>query len=180
MGSQSRAQLSNWTTHTTKFTLFFNSVLLLKYSWFTVFNFCCTSKWFSYTYIYIFLCFPWWFIIGYWLCQWFSVPSSKMIFIHPIYNSLHLLTPAAHSPSPPQVCSVCPWVSFCIVDKFVCVMFLDPTYLLFSRSVMSSSLRPREPQHARFPCPSPSPGDSTCKCYRMVFAFLSDSPHLLW
>ena len=28
----------------------------------------------------------------------------------------------------------------------------------FSRSVVSDSLRPREPQHARSPCPSPTPG----------------------
>ena len=28
----------------------------------------------------------------------------------------------------------------------------------FSRSVVSDSLRPREPQHARPPCPSPTPG----------------------
>ena len=28
----------------------------------------------------------------------------------------------------------------------------------FSRSVASDSLRPREPQHARLPCPSPTPG----------------------
>ena len=28
----------------------------------------------------------------------------------------------------------------------------------FSRSVMSKSLRPHELQHARFPCPSPTPG----------------------
>ena len=28
----------------------------------------------------------------------------------------------------------------------------------FSRSVMSDSLRPHEPQHARPPCPSPTPG----------------------
>ena len=28
----------------------------------------------------------------------------------------------------------------------------------FSRSVVSSSLRPHEPQHARPPCPSPTPG----------------------
>ena len=30
--------------------------------------------------------------------------------------------------------------------------------LLFSHSVMSDSLRPHEPQHARSPCPSPTPG----------------------
>ena len=28
----------------------------------------------------------------------------------------------------------------------------------FSHSVMSDSLRPHEPQHARLPCPSPTPG----------------------
>ena len=28
----------------------------------------------------------------------------------------------------------------------------------FSRSVMSNSLRPHEPQHPRLPCPSPTPG----------------------
>ena len=28
----------------------------------------------------------------------------------------------------------------------------------FSHSVMSNSLRPHEPQHARPPCPSPTPG----------------------
>ena len=28
----------------------------------------------------------------------------------------------------------------------------------FSRSVVSNSLRPHEPQHARAPCPSPTPG----------------------
>ena len=32
----------------------------------------------------------------------------------------------------------------------------------FSRSVMSDSLRPHESQHARPPCPSPTPGVQTC------------------
>ena len=31
-------------------------------------------------------------------------------------------------------------------------------FLLFSRSVLSDSLQPHEPQHARSPCPSPAPG----------------------
>ena len=34
----------------------------------------------------------------------------------------------------------------------------------FSRSVMSSSLRPHESQHARPPCPSPSPGVHSDSC----------------
>ena len=34
----------------------------------------------------------------------------------------------------------------------------------FSRSVVSNSLRPHEPQHARPPCPSPTPGVHTNPC----------------
>ena len=34
----------------------------------------------------------------------------------------------------------------------------------FSRSVMSSSLRPHESQHARPPCPSQTPGDHSDSC----------------
>ena len=36
--------------------------------------------------------------------------------------------------------------------------------LLFSRSVMSDSLRPHGLQHARPPCPSPSPGACSNSC----------------
>ena len=35
---------------------------------------------------------------------------------------------------------------------------LDPSFLLFSHSVTSESLRPYGLRHARLPCPSPSPG----------------------
>ena len=40
------------------------------------------------------------------------------------------------------------------------LFFFHFTYYLvqFSRSVVSDSLRPHEPQHARPPCPSPTPG----------------------
>ena len=34
----------------------------------------------------------------------------------------------------------------------------------FSHSVVSDSLRPREPQHARPPCPTPTPGDHPNPC----------------
>ena len=34
----------------------------------------------------------------------------------------------------------------------------------FSRSVVSDSLRPHEPQHARPPCPSPTPGVHSNSC----------------
>ena len=34
----------------------------------------------------------------------------------------------------------------------------------FSRSVVSNSLQPHEPQHARSPCPSPTPGVYPSRC----------------
>ena len=37
---------------------------------------------------------------------------------------------------------------------------LENWLLLFSHSVMSSSVQPQGWQHARLPCPSPSPGDA--------------------
>ena len=40
----------------------------------------------------------------------------------------------------------------------------------FSRSVVSNSLRPHGPQHARLPCPSPTPG-----VYPNSFHWLSDA-----
>ena len=65
-------------------------------------NFCCTTKWFSYIYIYTFsYSFPLSFVTGYWIL--FPVLYSKtLLFIHSIYNSLHLLTPNSQFiPSPP-------------------------------------------------------------------------------
>ena len=37
-------------------------------------------------------------------------------------------------------------------------MFKEPCSVQFGHSVMSDSLRPHESQHARLPCPSPTPG----------------------
>ena len=39
-----------------------------------------------------------------------------------------------------------------------------PSYLLFSLSVMSDSLKPHGLQHARLPCPPPSPGVCSNSC----------------
>ena len=44
---------------------------------------------------------------------------------------------------------------------FLILLFLfciSVSSVQFSRSVVSDSLRPYEPQHARAPCPSPTPG----------------------
>ena len=47
----------------------------------------------------------------------------------------------------------------------------------FSRSVMSDSLRPHEPQHARPPCPSPTPGvyPNSCPPSRSCHPTISSS-----
>ena len=47
----------------------------------------------------------------------------------------------------------------------------------FSRSVMSSSLQPHEPQHARPPCPSPTPGvhSNSCPSSRWCHPSISSS-----
>ena len=45
--------------------------------------------------------------------------------------------------------------------RMKCFMIL---FSQFSRSVVSDSLRPHEPQHARPPCPSPTPGVHSDSC----------------
>ena len=47
----------------------------------------------------------------------------------------------------------------------------------FSHSVVSDSLRPREPQHARPPCPSPTPGiyPNSCPLSRWCHPIISSS-----
>ena len=52
-------------------------------------NFCSTAKWLSYTYIYTYS-FLLWFITGYWT-QFPVLYNRTLLFIHPIYNNLHLL-----------------------------------------------------------------------------------------
>ena len=76
------------------------------------------------------------------------------LLIHSKCNSLHLLTPNSQSiplPLPPpwqlQVCSPCPWVCFCSVDKFICARYYvagvsnNIWYLSFSFWLTSLSLR---------------------------------------
>ena len=53
-----------------------------------------------------------------------------------------------------------PTVSQMLLNMF---RFL-PTYIQFSHSVMSNSLQPHELQHARPPCPSPTPGVHLNSC----------------
>ena len=77
------------------------------------------------------------------------------------------------SPHPHQHLSV-----FLMIDILASVKWL----LLFSRSVMSDSLQPHGLQHARLPCPSPSPeiGSNSCTlsrwCHLIISSLSSPSP----
>ena len=42
--------------------------------------------------------------------------------------------------------------------KILCILLGTVSSFQFSHSVVSDSLQPHEPQHTRFPCPSPTPG----------------------
>ena len=55
------------------------------------------------------------------------------------------------------------FVNFVYLFKKPFLRFID-LFLLFSRSVMSTSLWPHGLQHARLPCPSPSPGACSKSC----------------
>ena len=63
-----------------------------------------------------------------------------------------------------QTCVSCigKWILYpCATWK---ALFFQFSSVQFSRSVMSDSLRPHELQHARLPCPSPTPGVYSNSC----------------
>ena len=69
-----------------------------------------------------------------------------------------------------------PFLPSAVIDcKFVLLSALSSVQ--FSRSVMSDSLQPHEPQHARPPCPSPTPRvyPNPCPLSRWCHATISSS-----
>ena len=58
--------------------------------------------------------------------------------------------------------------NICMADLFCCTVEINKTLssnsVQFSHSVMSDSLQPHEPQHARPPCPSPTAGVCSNPC----------------
>ena len=79
-----------------------------------------------------FYSFPSWFLTGYWV-EFPVLYSGTLLCIQPVCNSLHPLTsnsqpfpPHTLSPWQPQVRSLCPWVRFSFVDRFICVLFQIP------------------------------------------------------
>ena len=80
------------------------------------------------------------------------------------------------------------WVPYCLTrhldleikektPKKICSCFKKMYSVQFSRSVMSDSLRPHELQHARPPCPSPTPGvhSNSCPSSRWCHPAISSS-----
>ena len=56
-----------------------------------------------------------------------------------------------------SICLCCLWFLSLMTYNFLCTVLLFPS-VQFSRSVVSDSPQPHEPQHAGPPCPSPAPG----------------------
>ena len=82
-------------------------------------------------------------------------PQSFILFLQNInsqellYNYVFLrMSVSSNSPSPDTVCLL---IHFC-------PLLHHPSSVQFSRSVVSNSLWPHESEHARPPCPSPTPG----------------------
>ena len=81
-----------------------------------------------------------------------SVPLSHLRILYYLQrNQIHLKTD--------PWCSTIPWNGFSSVQ--------------FSSLVMSNSLRPHESQHARHPCPSPTPSWGTPKFRVLMASFIS-------
>ena len=65
--------------------------------------------------------------------------------------------------------------ALCLILKTQLLLFIES--VRFSRSVVSDSLRPHESQHARLPCPSPTPGvhSNLCALNRWYHPAISSS-----
>ena len=61
-------------------------------------------------------------------------------------------------------------------DYLVSFLLVQFRSVQFSRSVVSDSLRPHESQHARPPCPSPTPGVHSSSCHRVGDAIQPSHP----
>ena len=61
-------------------------------------------------------------------------------------------------PQSPKVCSLHLYLFCCLAYRVIITIFLNSISDKISCSIVSDSLRPHESQHARPPCPSPTPG----------------------
>ena len=89
-----------------------------------------------------------WRFISHMILYMFQCHSPKSSHPHPL-------------PQSPKDCSIHLCLFCCLAYRVIITIFLNSIYMRsvqFSRSVVSNSLRPHESQHARPPCPSPTPG----------------------
>ena len=94
-------------------------------------NFCCITRWLSYTHIYILFHI----LFHYGLSQ--DIEYSSLCYtVGPCCLSIPYVIVCIYQPQTPRpslsllafslattVCSLCPWVCFCFVDRFICAIF---------------------------------------------------------
>ena len=107
---------------------FFQKIILLKYSWFTILYWFLLYSKVTQLCIYPYS-FSLWFITEYWI--YFPVRYSGPCCLSILYITVWSANPKlpvllSHSsllPWQPQIYSLCLWVCFCCIDKFFCIIF---------------------------------------------------------
>ena len=120
------------------------------------------------------------------------VPNFKMVMIFKVpHHLVFVMIKSVGVCKTPRLCGTCinhtmyglcphshawsVWISYVTWQKRLCSS--NPGSVQFSRSVMSDCLRPHESQHARPPCPSPTPGvhSNSCPSSRWCHPAISSS-----
>ena len=79
----------------------------------------------------------------------------------------------------PVTVKIGPWTTFSIAKNVEYFSEYIISSVQFSRSVMSNSLQPHESQHARPPCPSPTPGVHSNSCPSSQWCHPAISPSVV-
>ena len=112
--------------------------------------------------------------------QFSSVVQSCMTLCNPMNHSMPCLPVHTNSRNLPKLMSIesvmHPTISFSVIPFSSCPQSFTAS-VQFTHSVVSDSLWPHEPQHARPPCPSPTPGvySNSCPLTRWCHLTISSS-----
>ena len=84
---------------------------------------------------------------------------------------------AGYSPWGQKEWDMTEWLSKRHINGLDCLAIITSSVWFSSVTVVSNSLRPHEPQHARFPCPSPIPGaySNSCPLSQWCYPTISSS-----